>query len=247
MARHQAAEHLLQTKNPNLLSTVAGIALADKFWAVQLQGLSSDNRWDENGKKKLQGSVKKLLDSKNTRVRAKAIEVWSSFYDANDEKLYAQNIEYISYNVNEAALKAMGKIDPKRAAKAGLEGLNSQYRSWASHSTELVALYGTAQDFETARAILQTKSMRLRLEFYVNLADNIKRGGAEGKKAVDMLADAATTDADKTIRYYAQKLLTEAANSMEEDAKTAPEPTASTQKEMVKYARAKLETIKPSN
>ncbi len=245
--RHQAAEHMLQTKNPNLLSTVAGIAMADKFWAVQLQGLASASRWDETGKKKLQGSVKKLLDSKNTRVRAKAIEVWSSFYDATDEKLFSQNIEYISYNVNEAALKAMGKIDPKRAAKAGLEGLNAQYRSWAGYCTELVALYGTAQDFETALPILQTKSMRLRLEFYINLADNIKRGGAEGKKAADMLADAANTDADKTIRYYAQKLLTEAANSMEEDAKTATEPAASTQKEMVKYARAKLETIKQSN
>ena len=243
MDRYHAVEHLIGTKNANLRSTIAGIAMDDQFFAVQLLGLSSASKWDESGKKKLKDTVRKLLKSENPKVRAEAINIWSTIYKEKDAKLYEKNLEFVSYQVNEAALKALAISNPKRAVEAANQGLKQNSRWWVNPCATVIANYGAPADLDELMTWTKKQNPDTRLSVYIQMVNAMVRGGDSGKKCADLLTEAAQTDEDDQLRYYAQKLMEEKVYQMEEEAKGAEKEQAAVLKEMVKYTQSKLKNI----
>jgi hypothetical protein len=244
--RYRAAEHLLETKNKNLLSTVAGIAMDDKFWTVQLLGLNSASKWDENGKKKLKSTVEGLLKSEKTDVRAAAIKVWQSVYQEKDAKLYRKNLDYISYQVNGAALKGLAFSKPEEGVKMAQDSLFAADGIWRDVSMEAIAAYGSAQDLEKTNALVASQDAESRLMWLYFLSKYVTRAGQEGKYIVDLYSATAVDESAGSLAYYAYEFLLEGTEDAKEQAEKAEEIRAKQLKELVKYAESKIKAIDES-
>lgn len=237
VARYRAAQYLLGTKNANLRSTVAGIAMNDDFWAVRELGLLSDDMWDENGKKKLKKSVEKLLKDPNFAVRAAAIDAWSVVFEPNDEPLFEKNLDAESYNVNAAALASMARSNPKRAQEIALQGLKTE-GTWRDICIEIIAVYGDADALQQIQKEMEAAPDEARLQWYYMLYLSLQEASPSGKMAIDILADAAQNDASGALRVYAARFL----NAFYEEFSGAdvPAETAKKYKDLLDYVNKKL-------
>ncbi len=241
--RYLAAKKLLETTNLNLLSTVAGIAMDDKFWTVRLVGLQSAARWDEAGKKKLESTVEKLLEDDKPAVRAAAIRVWSTIYNKKDEKLYRKNLDYLSYEVNGAALQALAQTNSKEALQFASDSLLASEGNWQEYCLEIIAQYGDVQLLEKTEATMTEQGGYGAMLWYYFVGEYFKRGGTEGEAMVNMLAKRAANPEVRNLRYYAYRFLIENTEALEEQIVNSPE-AAKQLKPIAKYARQKLDELK---
>ncbi len=238
--RGLAIDYLIKNSNKNLLSTVAGIAMDDKFWNNQIKGLQTAELWDDVGKKKLKSTVKGLLNSTNNRVRAKAISVWANVYKEKDTKLYKENLDFISTQVNKAAFDALAFSDAKSALKIAQDSLQSENTAWLNMSASVIAQEGSIAEIEAAAELIKTKSVSLRFRFYIDLVNSLDRSVDVGKKCADILTIAAIEDENNGIRYYIPKLMAEKQAIMDEELKIITPAQAKINKEMIDYIKQKI-------
>lgn len=241
--RYHAAERLLQTSNPNLLSTVAGIAMDDTFWATRLLGLQSAPLWDATGQNKLKSTVWKLLADPNNRVRAEALNVWSGIFEEKDESLYRKNLNYISNVVNEAALLALARTNASAALQVANDSLLGNPSDWHEAAYRTIAQYGLADELKQTDLFFRENTAFQSLVWLQWLGENLARGGEEGHIMVDLLAAHATAS-NTFLAYYAYRFLVENHKAMDE----MPEPTSpeagKKQRDILQYAQQKIDEIK---
>lgn len=216
LSRYKAAEHLIEVANDNLLSTVAGICMRDKNPELQELALRSSEKWDENGKKKLKPNVEALLQSTNPDVRAEAITAWATYYEPKDEKLFEENLKFVSYRVNEASLKALINHNPSKGIQMALDGLNKK-NDWAEVCLMLIAENGNAEDLLKASEKANGFGNMQRLYWYYTLSQRIPQVDDTGKILVDILVKASREETNERNRMYAAAFLTEAAETLNEN------------------------------
>ena len=242
--RYMAAEKLLQTRNANLRSTIAGIAMDDKFWATRLLGLRSAEEWDENGKKKLESTVEKLLEDENHQVRAMAIYVWSKIYKKEDMKRYRKNLEVVSYQVNKAAIQAIARFNANEVLQFAQDSIDAAYGEWKMTSYSIIAQYGSPQQITETDAQVAQNAGWDAIYWYSYLGSNYKRGGDAGRLMIDLLAAKAKDKTARVQQYYAYRFLLENNQELEEELKTASPEAAKNLKEMHDYAQQIIDEIK---
>ena len=241
--RYFAAEHLLGTRNANLLSTVAGIAMDDKYHEVRLLGLSTADSWDETGKKKLESTVEKLLDDQNPEVRAAAISVWSDVYKKKDEKRYSTNLDFISMEVNQEALHALASVNPTKAMEFVNDSMYLPGGQWLEACLPTLLEYGTPEDLKRADAFMQQKGGNDIFDWYYILAHSFYRGGEAGRTMVELVLNVAQKEEGTPLSYYAYAFLNDGIYEVEAMAETATSVEAKTLKDIAKYARDKYNEI----
>jgi aminopeptidase N len=244
--RYLAAKELLETSNPNLLTTVAGIAMDDKFWTVRLLGLKSAEDWDAVGRKKLESTVKKLLDDEHPQVRAEAIYVWSAIYEKKDEALYRENLNFISYEVNGAALAALARVNSLAALTFAMDSTREDKGSWAEYCMPVIAEFGNKQQLQEADTLMVSRGGYAALYWYYYLGTNFDRGGQEGEFIVDLMVSRAKDSESKSLQYYAYRFLLENTEELEAELETASPEAAKELKPIARYARQKLDELKDS-
>lgn len=241
--RFWAAEHLLQTRNAKLLSSVAGMAMADTYHEVRLVGLQSADLWDEAGRNKLESSVEKLLEDENPKVRAAAISVWSGIYNKNDEKRYLKNLDFVSLEVNEAALKALGRSNPEKAMAFVNDSMYKSSGEWLEPCMPTLLAFGSADDVQKADDFFHAKGGEEAFYWNYTLAHSFYRGGDAGKKMVDLLVTRIESAPGTPSSYYAYRFLYDGINETETMAKTTAPEKARAMNDIAKYAREKYEGI----
>ncbi len=242
--RYLAAEKLLETTNPNLLSTVAGIAMDDKFWTVRLAGIESADDWDEAGKKKLESTVKNLLDDQKPAVRAEAIRVWSEIYGKKDEALYKKNLDFISYEVNGEALSAWARVNKAAALQFTSDSMQTGGGSWAEYCMPIVAEHGSKVQLLETDSLMVAKGGYAAMYWYYYLGAHFKRGGDEGEYIVDLMVNRAKSTKSGSLQYYAYRFLLENTEALEAEIESDSPEEAEQYKAIAKYARQQLDKLK---
>lgn len=242
--RFLAAEQLLENRNVNLRSTIAGIAMDDKFWAIRWLGLNSAETWDENGRKKLESTVKKLLADENPRVRAMAIEVWSEIYNKNDVDTYRKNLAYISQQVNEAALLALARFEPEAAVRLAQDSLSANGGTWQDAALITIARHGNVEQLMQTDAFAMQEGGITAIYWYAYLGSYFVRGGAAGMAMVDLLAERARDASAGNVQYYAYRFLVENTDRIPEVTPSASPEAAKNRKAIRDYAQQKVDALK---
>ncbi len=145
--RLEAVEALADSKNKNLQSTIAGIAMKDKSPYVRSMGLEMLEDLDEAGLKKVIKNVKRIAKTDTINfVRAEAISALSKVYDLNEKDIYQSAWEAQSYEVNGHALIALCAHSPEIGLPLTRDFVKTGNQNLKFYVWEALAEYGTEND-----------------------------------------------------------------------------------------------------
>ncbi|MCT4623874.1 MAG: M1 family metallopeptidase [Schleiferiaceae bacterium] len=228
--RREAVIGLAKTKNSNLRSTIAGIAMKDPSPYVRIEGLNMLSGLNEAGLNKVSKDVKRLAeDDENNRVRAAAISALSEVYDKNEKKIYEKGWEANSYIVNAAALEAIAKHNSKKGLETARQTLRSHPRSemyipcW-----RVLSQYGEAGDLELLYNSVMSTRANWQKQGLIYMGNYAKyHSGNEEQKAIDLLFSIAQENPelknnclrnlDSIIRFWQSQLEQEESKSAQKE------------------------------
>jgi len=214
IGRYKAASHLIDVANANLLATIAGITLRDSYWELRVLGLESAEKWDENGKRKLKQSVELLLKDTKPEVRAAALRAWSNVYQSKDEKLFEENLNFISYQVNEAALEGLMAANTSKGMQKAIEGM-TQKNDWGLACMMLVTEHGTSADVNKTADYANQHGFT-KVYWYMALYERILTADDAATTAIDILVNEAKKETNPETKMYAAYFLTKAAEALQD-------------------------------